>query len=192
MAQDQSNIKTGQVCKTRQTESEMSQYNLFIADTKVNDSKKSDYLARYKYFFQKFLMVPLLLNLEIKWVSQPMHTDTGGVGNIPNRSTLPVRFILLNLVLVVVLVSEFKALYCCTCYQPRSDTEHEIRKPGKKRSHVRVRYTQMFLACVLVSVCETHASAIKQNLRPMTVHTLYSLYFAFRHNFLYFTTSGQK
>ena len=80
MAQDQSNIKTGQVCKTRQTESELSQYKLFIAETKVNDSKKSDYLARYKYFFQKFLMVPLLLNLEIKWVSQPMHTDTGGGG----------------------------------------------------------------------------------------------------------------
>lgn len=97
MAQDQSNIKTGQVCKTRQTESELSQYNLFIADTKVNDSKKSDYLARYKYFFQKFLMVPLLLNLEIKWVSQPMHTDTGGVGNIPNRSTLPVFYLILYL-----------------------------------------------------------------------------------------------
>ena len=71
--------KSSEVCKTRQTESELSQYNnytnsiqtlLFIADTKVNDSRKSDYLARYKYFFQKFLMVPLLLNLEIKWVPQ--------------------------------------------------------------------------------------------------------------------------
>ena len=71
--------KSSEVCKTRQTESELSQYNnytnsiqtlLFIADTKVNDSRKSDYLARYKYFFQKFLMVPLLLNLEIKWVPE--------------------------------------------------------------------------------------------------------------------------
>ena len=96
-----------------------------------------------------------------------------------------------NLVLVVVLVSESKAellLYMLLAkiwHWPRNQ-----RTRSQRSSHVRVRCTQTFLACVLVSVCETHASAIKQFLDLMTVHTLYSLYFAFLHNFLYFTTSG--
>ena len=135
-------------------------------------------------------MVPLLLNLEIKWVSQPMHTDTGGVGNIPNRSTLPVFYLILYLQLsssqnlkhsiVVHVTSQDLTLNMKSGNQVKKEAMLEL---GTHKCSQHVSRSQF------VRPMPLH---IKQNLRLMTVHTLYSLYFAFRHNFLYFTTSGQK